>query len=150
MLTLNELQAYLQENNSDFELIAHETPIQSTQDAAKYFDIEKAAPTLVIQTENGLLALIVSSNRGRVDLKTLAEQLGFAKVKMADRTKVQELTGYQAGAIPFIGHQLPCVVDERLLGYDYIFGGSGDECTTLKIAPSDVVRLNRVVHYIGE
>ncbi|MWC29807.1 aminoacyl-tRNA deacylase [Paenibacillus sp. MMS18-CY102] len=148
MLTLIQLQAYLKDNESDFELIAHETPIQSTQDAAKYFDIEKAAPTLVLQTEQGLAALIASSGRGRIDLKDLAQQLGYSKLKMADRTKVQEMTGYQTGAIPFIGHQLPCIVDKRLLDFDYIYGGSGDELTTLKIAPSDVVRLNNVITFI--
>ncbi|RIE01224.1 hypothetical protein D3H35_22790 [Cohnella faecalis] len=148
MFTLDELQTYLKDSNSDFEIIAHETPIISTQDAAKYFDIEKAAPTLILQTEQGLIAFIVSSQRGRIDFKALGEELGYSKVKMADKSKVLEVIGYHPGAVPFIGHGLPCIFDNRLLVLDYIYGGSGDELHTLKIAPSDVTRLNNVIKFI--
>jgi len=148
MLTLEELDTYLRDNGCDFELIAHETPIRSTQDAARYFDLSKAAPTLILQTEEGLAACIVGSSRGRLDLKALEQQLGFAQLKMADRTAVRDVTGYATGAIPFVGHGLPCIFDNRLLESDYIYGGSGDELYTLRIAPSDVVRLNRVIKRI--
>lgn len=57
-------------------------------------------------------------------------------------------TGYQAGAVPLIGHNLPCVLDNDLLENDFIYGGSGDEHHTLKIAPGDVLRLNNVIHFI--
>lgn len=148
MLTLNELQAYLKDFHSDFELIAHETPILSTNDAKKYFDIEKAAPTLILQSAEGLLAFIMSSQRGRVDFQMLKEQLGFSKLNMADKSKVLAETGYQPGAVSLIGHQLPCIFDNRLLSFDYIYGGSGDPLCTLKIAPSDVVRLNNIIKFI--
>lgn len=148
MLTVQELQTYLEQNDCDFEIIAHEAPILSAQDAANYFDVEKAAPTLILQTEEGLIALIVSSRRGRLDFKALKQELGFAKMKMADPSTVMEATGYQAGAVPLIGHQLPCIFDNRLLSFDYVFGGTGDERQTLKIAPSDVSRLNKIVHFI--
>jgi len=58
------------------------------------------------------------------------------------------MTGYKAGSIPLIGHNLPCVFDDCLLDYDYIYGGSGDELHTLKIAPNDVMRLNNIIKHI--
>ncbi|WP_019911286.1 aminoacyl-tRNA deacylase [Paenibacillus sp. HW567] len=148
MLTLPELAAFLDEKNSDYELIAHEAPIRSTRDAEQYFDLAKAAPTLIIQTEHGLVAFIASSQRGRVDLKALKQELGYVTLKMAEPSKVLEATGYHIGAIPLIGHGLPCLFDNRLLSLDYIYGGTGDELHTLKIAPADVIRLNRVLAFV--
>jgi len=148
MLSIAELEKFLKSNQSDFEILAHDTPIVSTQDAAKYFDIEKAAPTLIMDTEQGLIAFIVSSKRGKLNFVALKQGLGFSKLKMAEKEKIQKETGYKAGSVPFIGHNLPCVFDNWLLENRYIYGGSGDDFHTLKIAPIDVLRLNNVIKHI--
>jgi prolyl-tRNA editing enzyme YbaK/EbsC (Cys-tRNA(Pro) deacylase) len=147
---LQELRNFLENNNSNFEILAHNTPIISTQDAAKYFDIDKAAPTFIMDTEQGLVAFIISSKRGKVDFKAMKQSLGFSKLKMADRRKVQKMTGYATGTIPLIGHNLPCVFDDCLLDFDYIYGGSGNELHTLKIVPNDVIRLNNIIKQINK
>ena len=46
---------------------------------------------------------------------------------------------------PLIGHGLPCIFDEKLLEFDSIFGGTGNEWVTLKISSKDVRRLNHIV-----
>lgn len=145
MFTIQELNVYLYSNNADFEIIENETPILSTQDAKRYFDINLAAPVLIIQSEQGLFLLIVSARRGKLDFKELGNRLGFNKFKLADRKKVEKETGYKVGAMPLIGVELPCIFDTQLLQFDYIYGGSGDELHTLKIAPKDVRRLNSVI-----
>ena len=144
MLSMNELRAFLKRNNCDFEILAHEKPIVSTLDAARYFDMEKAAPTFIMETEQGLVAIIVSFKRRRMDFKAMKRALGFSKLKMADSGKVLEITG----AIPLIGHDLPCVFDDWLLAFDYIYGGTGDALHTLKIKPTDVASPNNVVKHI--
>lgn len=144
-MLLEALDQYLREQRADYELIRQDAPILSTQDAARYFDLQYAAPALVAQTENGLMSLIVSARRGRLDFEALKNRMGLSKLKLADRRKVEKLTGYQAGAIPLVGLDLPCVFDNSLLSFDYIYGGCGDELYTLKIAPGDVKRLNPVV-----
>lgn len=145
MFTIPELKDYLEKEGADFEIIEQESPILSMQDAEKYFDMNLAAPSLIVQTENGLMLLIVSGKRGRLDFKRLSEKLGLSKMKLADRKKIEKSTGYKAGAIPLIGVELPCIFDEHLLEEDCIYGGSGDELFTLKISPKDVKRLNNVV-----
>ena len=148
MLSITELENHLRNNNIVFEIIAHNSPILSTSDAAKYFDIEKAAPTFVMDTEQGLIACIISSRRGKIDLKTMGQALGFTKFKFADKEKIEKTIGYQTGIIPLVGHNLPCIFDNILFEHDYIYGGSGDELHTLKIAPGDIVRLNNVIKHI--
>lgn len=144
MLTIQELDGYLKDKGVDYKILKHDKPIISTRDAARYFDIRYAAPVLVVKTEQGLMLLIISARRGRLDFKELAEMLGFAKLKLADKKKAEKATGYQTGAMPLVGINLPCIFDNSLLEMDYIYGGSGDELYTLKISPEDVERLNQV------
>jgi prolyl-tRNA editing enzyme YbaK/EbsC (Cys-tRNA(Pro) deacylase) len=81
-----------------------------------------------------------------LDFEAMKRQFGYSKLKMADRRKVEQQIGYRVGAIPLIGHDLPCIFDDSLLKYDYIYGGTGDELVTLKIKPQDVKRLNNVIN----
>ena len=144
-MTVKELEAFLRENNADFELLKQDKPILSAADAAAYYPVEKAAPTFVLQTEDGLIGCLVSVNSGRLDFETLKQKFGYTKLKMADKKKIESQTGYEVGALPLIGLGLPCLFDNTLLEYDYIYGGTGDELVTLKIAPPDVLRLNRII-----
>lgn len=142
MLSINDLVRYLEESNAAFEIIPHQKPIVTTADAEGLFDLNKAAPVFVVKTESGLMAFMVSSQRGRIDFKLIKELLGFAKFKMADKNEIKERTGYEVGTIPLVGHQLPCLLDRKLLEFDFIYGGTGDICHTLKISPQDIIRLN--------
>lgn len=144
MYSLQELEHLLRNAGAKFDLINQNKPILSVKDAEEYYDIEKAAPTFILESEEGMLACIVSGNRGKLDFDTIKEKLGFSKLKMAERGKVRKQLGYDVGSIPLIGHDLPCIFDDLLLRYDYIYGGTGDELVTLKINPLDVKRLNLI------
>ena len=145
MLTSEALNQYLQEQQADYALIHQDAPILSAQDAAPYYDVRSAAPTLVVQTDRGLMSLIYSAQRGRLDLDSIRTAAGLEKLKLADRKKVEKQTGYTVGSIPLVGLELPCIFDDRLLAFSYVYGGCGDPLTTLKISPKDVKRLNSVV-----
>ena len=145
MVSIARLVEILRSAGADFELIRQDRPIRSAKDAEEYYPAEKAAPTLVLQSESGLIACIVSANRGRLDFGFMKQQFGFSKLKMASADKVQQQTGYQVGAIPLVGLELPCIFDESLLQFDYIYGGSGDELLTLKIRPADVKKINQII-----
>lgn len=144
MLTLKQLSDYLTQQKADFSILAHPKPILSLSDAAEYFDPKKSVPAFLLDNGEGLIAFFSSSGRGRLELAAIAEKLRFPKLKMADRKKIFQVTGYEAGAIPLVGLSLPCIFDGRLLPFDYIYGGSGDPLHTLKICPRDVKRLNDV------
>jgi len=143
--TIIDIENILVQANAKFEILKHPTPIISVNDAKKYFDTQKAAPTFIVKTESGLVAMIVSAQRGRLDFKHLKDKLGFAKLKLADKTTIFESTGCTVGSIPLIGHGLPCIFDDKLLAFDYVYGGTGDALFTLKINPYDLKRLNQVI-----
>ena len=77
-------------------------------------------------------------------LKKLKKQLGFEKLKIADRKKVEKQTGYPVGCIPLVGFGIPCVFDKKLLCHDFVYGGTGNELLTLKINPKDLLKVNEI------
>lgn len=56
LLSIAELKVFLENKNCTFKILIHDAPIISTHDAAKYFDITKAAPIFIMDTEKGLIA----------------------------------------------------------------------------------------------
>ncbi|MEW9125158.1 MAG: YbaK/EbsC family protein [Thermotaleaceae bacterium] len=149
MFSVNELNAFLTLQNADFEFIKQDKPIHSAMDAEGYYPVNKSAPTFILESDDDLLACTMSINSGRLDFETLKQQFGYKKLKMAHREKVEKKTGYKVGSIPLIGHELLCIFDNNLLMYDYVYGGTGDELTTLKIVPQDIKRLNQVIHVLN-
>lgn len=136
---------YLENRDADFEIIKHDTPISTVQDAKQYSNIDFAAPVFVVQSEKGIMVLITSAKRGKLDFKKISMEIGISKLKLANREIAEKETGYKIGSMPLIGSNLPCIFDKSLLNFKYIYGGSGDALHTLKIKPNDVEHLNNVV-----
>lgn len=144
---MQDLQVLFQENNVPFELINHDTPIRTAREGATYFGIKigQTAPTLILKTDKGFFALILSGDRDHIDFDEVAIILGCNKVKLAGAREVEKVTGCKIGSIPMVGLNLPCVIDKRLFQYSNIYGGSGTPKCTLKVNPSALVKLNKIV-----
>jgi len=144
---MDNLRSLLEEKKIPFELIKHDTPILTAEEGARYFGINvgQTAPTLIIWTDKGFFALIISGDRGRVDFSDVAGVLGCKKVRLAGAKEVQKVTGYEVGSVSLVGHNLPCIFDTRLLRYPSVYGGTGKATCTLKIDPYDLEKINKVV-----
>ena len=84
----------------------------------------------------------------RQDVSSIKTVLGYDVKGLADPKVVKQATGYEAGRIPLVGHNLPILFDKQLTIHDFIYGGTGDEFHTLKIRPEDVIRLNNMIDFI--
>jgi len=144
-MTISELEVFLSDKEVDFEILYHEMPVKSRYDALKYFRVEDTAPTLILQTERGMYALIVSGGREKADLEMIRESLGCAEIGLADRNDVFQKLGMKTGEVAMVGHGLPCILDTRLFNSEYIFGGAGHSNYTLKIKPQDLEKVNKVI-----
>ena len=144
---MENLKAILNESKYDYEIIKHERKIYSAQDGAEYFGIEigQTAPTLILSTDNGLMALIISGSKGKTDFDKLEDELGFIINGLASKKSIEKSLGVSAGAIPLVGHGLPTIIDSKLYKYDFVYGGTGNEDYTLKISPEALVQLNDVI-----
>ena len=144
-MTINELKAVLDAAECRYEVIQQDKPILSATDAEGIYPIEKAAPTFVLQTEYGLIGCIVSMQNGRLDFEKLKTQLGFVKMKMADKKKIEKETGYSVGAVPLVGLGLPLIFDKKLFCHNFVYGGTGNKFLTLKIKPKDLIKVNEII-----
>ncbi|WNS41099.1 YbaK/EbsC family protein [Paenibacillus sp. MMS20-IR301] len=145
---MNNLKSILQEKEVQYEIIHHEKQIRTAQEGADYFGIEigQTAPTLILKSEKGYFAMIVSGNRGRVNLEEVTGLLACNQLKMATPKEVQQITGYTVGSVPLV-LSLPCIVDRGLFHYPFVYGGTGEPASTLKIAPNDLKKLNQIVAF---
>jgi len=145
-MTLENLMAQLTGCTFDYEIIPHEKQIFSVEDGIQYFHIAagQTAPTLILSTEKGPVALIVRGDQTGIDFEDLSLRLGFRVHGLARRKDLQKM-GFTAGYVPLIGHGLPTLVDGGLLSYPAVYGGSGDEHHTLKIDPHALLALNDVI-----
>lgn len=147
---MQDLQLLLQEKGIHYEIIQHPVPIRSAQQGAEFFGIEigQTASTLVLETEKGFFTVIFSGDRRRLDLNEVAKFLGCEQVKLASPQTVEKETGYSIGAVPMVGLSFPCLFDRQLFRFPFIYGGTGDVNSTLKISPATVEQLNSVVAYM--
>ncbi|WP_461614927.1 aminoacyl-tRNA deacylase [Clostridium sp. Marseille-QA1073] len=90
-LLIDNLKTILQEKEVQYEIIHHEKQICAAQEGADYFGIEigQTAPTLVLKSEKGYFAMIVSGNRGRVNLEKVSGIIGCGQLKMATPKEVR-------------------------------------------------------------
>lgn len=147
---MTPLERLLQQEGVQFEILHHESPLRTAQEGARYFgiDIGQTAPILILRTDEGYSALIVSGDRGKVDFEQVSQVLGCKTVKLASAGEVKKVTGYDVGSVSLVGHSLPCVLDKRLYRYASVYGGTGEPTSTLKIDPKALETLNQVVAVI--
>ncbi|WP_312110835.1 aminoacyl-tRNA deacylase [Brevibacillus reuszeri] len=144
---MDHLKRLLEEKGVNFEILQHEQPILRAQDGADFFGIEigQTAPTFILESEKGFYAMITSGARGRVSFEDIAALVGCQSLKLAKPKEVERITGYTVGSVPLVGIALPCIFDRALLRYPFIYGGTGDSRSTLKIAPEELEKLNQIV-----
>lgn len=147
---MEKLISLLNRSKFDYELIKHENTIHSAQEGANYFGIEigQTAPILILSTDKGFIALIVSGNKGRINFNELGEKLGLNIKGLAKKSEVEEVTGFSIGTVPLVGYNLPTIIDSDLFQYTYVYGGIGNNNCTLKINPKALKELNDVIAQI--
>ncbi|MDQ0088512.1 prolyl-tRNA editing enzyme YbaK/EbsC (Cys-tRNA(Pro) deacylase) [Paenibacillus anaericanus] len=148
---MDKLTSILEEQDIEYEILEHREQINTAQEGADYFgiDIGQTAPTLILKTEKGFYALIVSGDYGRVNLDTIKELISVEQVKLASPKEVEQVTSSKIGSVSLVNPGIPTILDNQLNRYAFVYGGTGIPQTTLKIRPSDLERVNEIEGYIG-
>jgi len=141
------IEDILKKSGFSFELIHNDEPICTAKEGADYFkiDIAQIAPTLIIYTAVGFYVLVISGERGHVNFKEIKHLLNCKNVRLATKDEVKLITGFSVGNVPMFGIPLPYIVDKRLLKFPFVYGGLGEENTTLKVDPNALLKLNNVI-----
>ena len=113
---------------------------------------ERIIKSLVFICDDGSPVLAVVSGDKKVDEKKLAAACSVRRVRWATASEVKEITGYEVGAVPPVGHKnkIKTIIDRKVLNFSTVIGGGGDINTLMEISPLDIKRLNNAeVHDIS-
>jgi Cys-tRNA(Pro) deacylase len=140
-----KLEAYIRDNDIDAKVLVFDKPTRTVEDAEKRLGIsrERIIKSMLFVDEKGIAVLAIVSGDQKVSEKKLARACDASKVRVARPSAVKSLTGYEAGALPPIGHKkrIRTFIDPKVLGFVKVYGGGGAINALLEIYPQDVKRL---------
>jgi prolyl-tRNA editing enzyme YbaK/EbsC (Cys-tRNA(Pro) deacylase) len=103
---------------------------RTAQDAASALGIEvgQIASSLIFQTPEDEVLLIITSGRHRVDTDLVAKNLGYSELGRVDANFVKEFSGFSIGGVSPLGWINPpdiTLIDEALNDYETIWAAAG-------------------------
>jgi len=140
-LTLRQL---LDAAGADYEIFTHLETIVTAEDGVQQGigRLDETAPTLILETEKGFFAAILSGGT-RLSRKKIKKQLGLKNIALAQPERVYEITGAEVGSVALINPGLPTLIDIRLA--EVVYGGCGLPCHTLRIHRADLIRVTEAL-----
>lgn len=141
---LGRLRQLLDDTGADYEIIPHpETVVSADEGVQKGIGkLAEMAPTLILDTERGLIAAIISGET-RLSYKKIKRALGLGNVSLARPDVVLQATGARVGTVSLVNPGIPTIVDARLTKQAAIYGGCGVPRHTLRINPLDLIRATK-------
>jgi prolyl-tRNA editing enzyme YbaK/EbsC (Cys-tRNA(Pro) deacylase) len=96
------------------------------------FTDEKQTPILAILTGDK-----------KADRKKLASVVGTSKVRIGTPEATREFTGFEVGVMPPVAHKnrMVTVIDQKVMSFSKVYGGSGTMEALIEIDPRDIARL---------
>ena len=144
-MTHGRLEAYIRHNGIDAKILVFDKLTRTVEDAEKQLGIgrERIIKSMLFVDEKGVPILAIVGGDQKVSEKKLARACGASKIRVARPSAVKSLTGYEAGALPPIGHRkrIKTFIDPKVLGFVKVYGGGGSINALLEIDPQDVKRL---------
>jgi Cys-tRNA(Pro) deacylase len=139
------LKRYLEDVGVNAVFLRFEEHTMTVDAAAKQLGVsrERIIKSLLFIDDAGLPVLAIVTGDKKVDEAKLAAACNARNVRRATPEEVKNLTGYDVGAVPPVGHKtmIRTIIDEKVLQFDRVIGGGGDINMLLEISPSDIKRL---------
>ncbi|WP_027349489.1 Cys-tRNA(Pro) deacylase [Halotalea alkalilenta] len=97
--------------------------------------------TLMVELDDGRLAVAMVPVEGRLDLKAVARVFSVRKAKMAEPRQAERATGYVVGGISPLGQKrrLPSVIDASALDFDELYVSAGRRGLEVALSPGDLI-----------
>ncbi len=139
---LRGLRQILETVGAHYEIFSHAETVLSAEDGVQQGvgRLDEMAPTLILETEKGLLAAILSGET-RLSYKKIKKELGLKNVALARPERVYEATGAEVGTVCLINPGFLTVIDTQLP--DVVYGGCGIPRHTLCIHREDLIRVTQ-------
>ena len=144
-MSREKLEAYLQKQGVKGRILTFEKHTITVAHAEEQLGVsrEKIIKSMLFVDEKGVPIIAIVTGDRKVDEEKLTEVSGAQKVRIARPRAVKSLTGYEAGALPPVGHRKPIrtVIDQKVIIFDKVYGGGGAINALLEIDTQDLKRL---------
>ena len=111
-----------------FTVVEFDESTHTAQEAADAIGCQLAqiAKSILFRSASGRPVLVIASGINKVDEKKIRALLG-EKIERASPDFVKEMTGFEVGGVPPLGHASPCVIylDEDLMAYPTLWAAGG-------------------------
>ncbi|MEB3306507.1 MAG: YbaK/EbsC family protein [Cyanobacteriota bacterium] len=125
-----------------FTVVEFDESTHTAQEAADAIGcaLAQIAKSIIFRSASGKPVLVIASGATRVDEKKIRALLG-EKIERASPDFVKEMTGFEVGGVPPVGHASPCVVflDEELKAYPTLWAAGGTGNAVFEIGFGELV-----------
>ncbi len=146
MATAEVIKRYLDGHGVSYKLHVVDGPTMTAQDAATRLRVplETIIKSILFTDEKQTPVLAILTGDKRADQKKLASAVGALKVRIGTPEATKEFAGFEVGVMPPVGHKnrITTVIDEKVMSFDKVYGGSGTSEALMEIDPHDIARLN--------
>jgi prolyl-tRNA editing enzyme YbaK/EbsC (Cys-tRNA(Pro) deacylase) len=141
---LRGLRQILDTAGARYEIFSHVETVLSAEDGVQQGvgRLDEMAPTLILETEKGLIAAILRGGT-RLSYKKIKHELGLRNVALARPERVYEATGAEVGTVCLVNPGFVTIIDTRLP--DVVYGGCGIPRHTLRIHRADLIRVTQAL-----
>ena len=144
MLLSETVKSYLDAQGVDYKIHMTDGPTITAQDAAIQLQVPLSTiiKSIVFTDQDGLPVLAIVTGDRRVDRRKLSAVIG-GKVRIATAEVTRMLTGFEVGTMPPLGHgkRITTVIDQAVMSFGKVYGGSGAPKALIEIDPRDIARL---------
>jgi Cys-tRNA(Pro)/Cys-tRNA(Cys) deacylase len=106
---------------------------------------EKVFKTLIVQLDNGSLAVGIVPVSSMLSMKKIAKAAGAKKAAMANKGLVEKITGYVLGGVSPLGQKkrLLTILDTSAKDFSTIFVSAGRRGLEIELKPADLATLTK-------
>lgn len=104
--------------------------------------VHRIVKSLVLLDEQGEGCICLVPGDKRLSLEKARRALGVGRLCFATNEEMLEMTGYEAGAVPPLGHAKDprVLMDESLLQFETVVAGGGSPSSLVEISLRPVLR----------
>ena len=141
-----DLESFIKERGIDAQIVILEveTPTVEAAAAAVGVETDQIGKSLLFLVE-GEPVLVIANGSKRIGYKQLAGYLNTnrKRIKFANSTQVEAITGYSIGSVPPFGHRqrLKTLIEEGVMDQDAIYAGGGGINTLMRVGTAELVRV---------
>jgi prolyl-tRNA editing enzyme YbaK/EbsC (Cys-tRNA(Pro) deacylase) len=143
-----KLADFIKANCIKAEQVVFATSCHSVEEAAisanaKPEDFVKNVCIINEETHELIVAIVPGAER--LDMKKLIAIIGTKKLRFANAQEILERTSYPVGGTPSFGYNAIFYMDNKVMRHPFVFSGGGSPNALTKVAPSEMIRMNKAI-----